>query len=108
MNDPHGKTLRHLKAVAARRGYAVQDDPRLLDRLLRSLNENRQRFGGYYCPCNKRHYPLEAKTDPICPCPEAGDEIAANGHCDCHLFFDAEAIQAKRRPGLLATITCPG
>jgi ferredoxin-thioredoxin reductase catalytic subunit len=107
MNDPSQKTLKHLKSVAARRGYTLNANARALERLTRSLADNKFRFGRYYCPC-KRHYPLDPEADPTCPCPEAADEIAKQGHCECHLFFDPAEIQAKRRPGLLATITCPG
>jgi len=72
------------------------------------MAENKRKYGRYFCPC-KQHYPVKPGIDPICPCESFRDEISRDGHCECHIFFDEAAeVQAKRRPGLLATVTCPG
>ncbi len=71
------------------------------------MAEHLEQYGKPYCPC-KRHYPLDTELDPVCPCSEAQEEINLGGRCECGLFIDSRAIAAKIRPGLLATITCPG
>jgi len=85
----------------------LQPDGRIRERLARGLAGHIEQYGQPFCPC-KRHYPLDIRLDPVCPCPEAASEIARDGRCECGMFIDAAAIAAKVRPGLLATITCPG
>ncbi|MBN1671492.1 MAG: ferredoxin:thioredoxin reductase [Kiritimatiellae bacterium] len=95
-------------AIAEKSGYVLNPDEAQLDRLARHLAENKAKHGRYFCPC-KQHYPLEPENDPVCPCPTFREEIARQGHCECHLFFSPEAAaRVARRPGLLATVTCPG
>ncbi|HHE46821.1 MAG TPA: ferredoxin-thioredoxin reductase [Bacteroidetes bacterium] len=108
MDKQQRDTLQYLRKVADRFGYLLNPDEKALDRISRSLTENKVKYGKYYCPC-KRHYPLDIKIDPLCPCKTFKDEIAQNGHCECHIFFSAEAAeQFSRKEGLLATVTCPG
>jgi len=108
MDELHNTALEYLRNVAQRFGYALNPDGKSLYRLVAQMARTKQEHGKYFCPC-KQHYPLDIKADPICPCNTFKDEIAHQGHCECHLFFDIEAaVQAKRRPGLLATVTCPG
>jgi len=112
-NQSHRKTDREatiekmIETVASRNGWMVQPDARLRERLVRTLVLNSHSHGRPFCPC-KSHVPIDTSSDEVCPCKEAHEEIATRGRCDCGLFIDAEAIAAKRRPGLLATILCPG
>ncbi len=106
-SDKTGLMEKFIQSTAARNGWGVQRDARLLQRLINSLADNLERHGRPYCPC-KSHIPIDTTHDTICPCHEASDEIASIGRCECGLFIDANAIQAKRRSGLLATILCPG
>ena len=100
--------LKYLRAIARRYGLALNPDEAVVNRLAGYMAENKRRYGKYFCPC-KQGFPLDPASDPVCPCGEFRDEIARDGHCECHVFFDAAATaQAKRRPGLLATVTCPG
>ncbi len=108
MNDSFDDTLSYLNKIAQRFGYQLNPDVKALNRLVEHLSKMKLESGKYFCPC-KQHYPLDPKTDPVCPCNTFKDEIANQGHCECHLFFDKDAaIQAKRRPGLLAAVDCPG
>jgi len=107
MDKAYEDAQRYLRGAARRRGLQLNPDDRIRERIVRHLADNKERFGRYFCPC-KRHYPLDPDRDPACPCDEMAGEVQRDGRCECNLFFDAEAIQAKRRPGLLATVTCPG
>jgi len=94
--------------TAERHGYELNPNAVHLERLARHLTENKARHGRMYCPC-KQNYPLRPETDPVCPCAEFRDEVESQGHCECHLFYSVEAAERlRRRPGLLATVTCPG
>jgi ferredoxin-thioredoxin reductase catalytic subunit len=108
MNESFNETLQYLEKIAHRFNYALNPDEKALNRLVDHLSKMKAENGKYFCPC-KQNYPLDTKTDPICPCNTFRDEVAHQGHCECHLFFDRDAaIQAKRRPGLLAAVECPG
>jgi len=108
MNKSPQITLDFLKKVADKFGYVLNPDENALARTASYMAGNEEKYGHRYCPC-KHHHPVDPKTDPICPCPDFQDEIRRDGHCECHIFFDKDAaVQAKRRPGLLATVTCPG
>jgi ferredoxin-thioredoxin reductase catalytic chain len=94
--------------IAERHGYELNPDATQLERLARHLTENKAKHGRTYCPC-KQNYPLRPETDPVCPCADFHEEIRRQGHCECHLFLSSEAAERLRqRPGLLATVTCPG
>ncbi len=101
-------TFENMKKVADRFGYVLNPDEKGLNRILTYMTENNARYGSYFCPC-KQHYPIDRSADPVCPCPTFEEEIAQNGHCECHVFFDSVAAENVRRSeGLLSTVTCPG
>jgi len=101
-------TYNYLKKIAGDFGLVLNPNEKALTRVLDGLDRNFQRYGRYYCPC-KQHHPLQELVDAVCPCPDFQKEIAQNGCCECHLFWEkSAAAAAKLRPGLLATITCPG
>ena len=102
------EALAFARRTAEKFGYVLNPDAVHLARLAGHLARNKAEHGRYYCPC-KQHYPVRPESDPVCPCAEFRDEIARRGHCECHLFYDPEAARRrKERPGLLATVTCPG
>jgi len=108
MDPDQRDALVFAERIAARLGYALNPDEAHLNRLARHLADNKANHGRYFCPC-KQNYPLEPESDPVCPCSTFRDEIEQQGHCECHLFFHVEAAErVRRRPGLLATVTCPG
>lgn len=107
-NDTLKATLAYLQSVASKLGLALNPDEKALSRTASYMAANVEKYGKRYCPC-KQHHPVDETADPICPCKEFRDEIKADGHCECHIFWDADAaIKAKTKPGLLATIACPG
>ena len=106
MDEQQSITLQYLKKVANLFGYVLNPNEEALNRVSQSLTENRIEYGKNYCPC-KRHYPLDKELDPLCPCATFKEEIAQNGHCECHIFFNTDmAEKYKQRTGLLSTVTC--
>ena len=107
--DPAQKeALAFAEKIAEKLGYVLNPDEVHLRRLAGHLAENKAKYGRYFCPC-KQNYPLQPESDPVCPCSTFREEIERQGHCECHLFFDPEAAErVRKRPGLLATVTCPG
>ncbi len=108
MEEPERTAVEYLTRIAGRLGYVLNPDDTALSRVVRHMAENKRRYGKYYCPC-KQHYPVETGTDPTCPCAAFKEEIARDGHCECHIFFDPDAAKdLVKNPGLLATVACPG
>lgn len=100
--------LRFTRKTAEKHGLELNPDEAQLRRLLKSLADNKTNHGKPYCPC-KQHFPLQRDADPVCPCPTFRREVETQGHCVCHLFFSPEAAERlRKRPGLLAGVTCPG
>jgi ferredoxin-thioredoxin reductase catalytic subunit len=101
-------TLDYLQSVAKKLGLSLNPDDKALNRTASYMASNVDKYGKRFCPC-KQHHPVDESSDPICPCREFRDEIKRDGHCECHIFWDPDAaIKAKTKPGLLATIACPG
>lgn len=108
MDEQLENTLEYLQGVAEKLGLVLNPDVKALHRTASGMAANLSKYGRRYCPC-KQHYPVDTSLDPVCPCPEFREEISQDGHCECHIFWEgAAAAAAKLRPGLLATITCPG
>jgi ferredoxin-thioredoxin reductase catalytic subunit len=109
MSEPDlQKWLNFARKIADKNGYDLNPDVTQLNRLFRHLAENRKNYGKSFCPC-KQHFPVQPNIDPVCPCSTFHDEIEQQGHCECHLFYSQEAAEQRRkRPGLLAGVTCPG
>ncbi|NQU25133.1 MAG: hypothetical protein HQ567_27925 [Candidatus Nealsonbacteria bacterium] len=42
-------------------------------------------------PCKQENKPPVKGQDTLCPCPEIMDEVSAEGHCFCRLFFTPQA-----------------
>jgi len=108
MDESLQSTLTYIRAIADAHGLALNPNDRQLEKLVGQLARAKSTLGEYVCPC-KRSFPHNPAVDPVCPCDGYLEDVKRLGHCDCGLFFNIEAtVQAKRRPGLLATVTCPG
>jgi len=69
------------------------------------MTNNQKEHGKYFCPC-KQHYPVDKKSDVVCPCSSLDDEVTADGCCHCRLFCNKDF--KKKKFDILETITCPG
>lgn len=66
-------------------GYVVNEDN--LENIIAGLIENKEEFGGYYCPCRTVRDNENYRKAIVCPCVFAPKEIERFGHCKCLLFY---------------------
>ena len=78
--------LTALTQIGEMSGYALNNDPERVAKVVGLMTENMVSAGRRYCPC-KQSRPLDPSRDPVCPCPEWEDEIRRDGHCYCRLFY---------------------
>ncbi|MDH7593139.1 MAG: ferredoxin-thioredoxin reductase catalytic domain-containing protein [Methanomicrobiales archaeon] len=74
---------------AARHGWRLNPDQKVLDVVIRGLTRNCRKFGKPYCPCRLRSGDPEKDREIECPCIFHRNEIGSDGHCHCNLFFSA-------------------
>lgn len=68
-------------------GYTLNPDEKIAEMIIEGLAKNRVNKGFQYCPCRPLSGNLEEDKLKICPCKWHKDEIAADSHCHCQLFF---------------------
>ena len=83
----YDRNLARLQKIADARELALNPDQARVQKVVGLMTENYEQHGDYFCPCKQENDPPVRGTDPLCPCPEVQEEITANGHCDCRLFF---------------------
>jgi len=81
------KIVSWVKKYAVEKGYALNEDDRQFNAVIRGLVRNKLKHGERYCPCRIRSGDPEKDRLIICPCTHHEKEIAAEGHCHCNLFF---------------------
>ncbi len=79
---------------AEKNDWVPNPDKDVLDRVIRGLARNEQRFSHRYCPCRILSRDEEKDTANICPCIYHKDEIAKDGHCHCMLYYRKDAARA--------------
>jgi ferredoxin-thioredoxin reductase catalytic subunit len=79
--------LSWIREYAREKGLALNPDDRQFAAVVRGLVRNRLRHGERYCPCRIRSGDPDRDQLIICPCTYHEQEIAAEGHCHCNLFF---------------------
>ncbi len=85
---------RWAEEYARENGWVLDPDKDVLDRVIKGLARNEQRFGHRYCPCRLRSRDEEKDKAIICPCIWHRDEIAKDGHCHCMLYFRKDAARS--------------
>ncbi len=68
-------------------GYKLNPDMKMAEIVIEGLAKNRVNKGFQYCPCRPLTGDPEQDKLKICPCKWHKDEIAADGHCHCQLFY---------------------
>jgi len=71
---------------AKKSGFQLNPDKSAVERVVKGLLANEQKYGEKYCPCRRVSGDKEADKKNICPCVYHKDEIAKDGHCFCKLF----------------------
>lgn len=85
---------RRAEEYARENGWVLNPDKDVLDRVIRGLARNEQRFGHRYCPCRILSRGEEKDKPIICPCIYHKDEIAKDGRCHCMLYFRKDAARS--------------
>ncbi len=79
--------FQRLQDYAECKGWMLNPDAERVKKVVGLMTDNLAEHGDYYCPCKlKQRVPVEGK-DVVCPCAEADEEIAENGHCFCRLLY---------------------
>ena len=67
-------------------GFQLNPDKKTVDRVIKGLLANEQKFGSQYCPCRRVTGDKEEDAKKICPCVWGKAEIEKDGHCLCNLY----------------------
>jgi len=71
---------------AKQNGFKLNPDIQAVQRVVKGLLANEQKYGEKYCPCRRISGDKEADSKNICPCYYHKEEIKNDGHCFCKLF----------------------
>ncbi|NLP05914.1 ferredoxin:thioredoxin reductase [Candidatus Fermentibacteria bacterium] len=85
----YASLLEKMQGIASKNGLVLNPDKERIEKVLGLMTENLVATGKPYCPCKQSH-PLDPSKDKTCTCPEWKEEIAADGHCFCRLFYAGE------------------
>ncbi len=77
----------YLLEYASKRGYKLNPDQEMLERIIKGMIKIEENKGQRYCPCRLVTGDKAADEKIICPCVYHEQEIAEHGHCHCYLFF---------------------
>ncbi len=87
INTPeYEATLERALSFAKESGLILNPDEKRVEKVIGLMTMNYNTTGKYFCPCKQSH-PLDTENDTICPCSTIEDEIEAEGHCYCRLFY---------------------
>ena len=87
MDDKKVKNLiESYEEYAERNGFKLNPNREVVERLVKGLLANEERYGARYCPCRRVSGNLEEDKGKICPCQWHREEIEKDGHCFCGLF----------------------
>jgi ferredoxin-thioredoxin reductase catalytic subunit len=101
----YADNYKRLKRICEKKGYIFNPNQDWVDQVVRLMTNNQKEHGKYFCPC-KQHYPIDIKSDVVCPCSSLDEEVTADGCCHCRLFCSKDF--KKKKFDILETITCPG
>lgn len=85
--DEYAILLEKSKRHAAKNGFKLNPNKRIVRLVIEGLIENKRKYGKYYCPCR-----LEHTERTVCPCYYHKKEIKEDGICLCGLF-----VKGKQR-----------
>jgi len=81
------KLIESYKKYAKDNGFKLNPNQEVIERLVRGLLANEEKYGARYCPCRRVTGNPEEDKGKICPCQWHREEIERDGHCFCGLFF---------------------
>jgi ferredoxin-thioredoxin reductase catalytic subunit len=68
-------------------GFQLNPDEKSVERVIRGLLANEQKYGKKYCPCRRVTGDEAEDAKKICACVWHKDEIKKDGHCLCQLYY---------------------
>lgn len=86
-SDNLEKTIKEYEEYALRKGFKLNPNKEVVEKLVRGLLENEKKYGKRYCPCRRVTGNSEEDSKNICPCLYHLEELEKNGHCFCGLFL---------------------
>lgn len=80
------KMIEGYEVYAKENNLKLNPDRKTLERIMKGLLANEEKFGSKYCPCRRVVGDKQEDAKKICPCIWHKDEVAKDGHCFCNLF----------------------
>jgi len=80
------KIIQGYQEYAEKNGLKLNPDREAVERLIKGLLTNEEKYGARYCPCRRITGNKEEDRPKICPCKWHREEIERDGHCFCGLF----------------------
>jgi len=81
------KMINWYEDYAKRNGFKLNPNRKTVEKLMKALLANEEKYGARYCPCRNITGDIEEDRPKICPCRWHKEEIERDGHCHCWLFF---------------------
>ncbi len=81
------KLIKWYEEYAEKNGFRLNPDRATVERLVKGLLSNEEKYGARYCPCRTVSGNIEEDRPKICPCHWHKEEIEKMGHCHCMLFY---------------------
>ena len=79
--------LEWLTSYAVANKWHLNPNEEVVSRIIKGLLKNEVNFGEMYCPCRVKSGNRKTDEAIICPCKSHREEIEADGHCHCNLYF---------------------
>ena len=86
MADTKEEYEKEFAEYAKNNGIQLNPDKKVVDRIIKGLLGNKEKYGERYCPCRRVTGNKEEDAKKICPCFWHKDEIKKDGHCFCRLY----------------------
>ncbi|MDP3996005.1 MAG: ferredoxin-thioredoxin reductase catalytic domain-containing protein [bacterium] len=86
MADNNNKIIEEYGKYAKEKGFRLNLNREVVERIVKGLLENEKKYGKRYCPCRRVSGDSEKDDKIICPCHYHLKEIEEIGHCLCGLF----------------------
>lgn len=78
--------IKKFQKHAEENGIRLNPDEKIVERIIKGLQENEKKYGKQYCPCRRVSGDAEEDKKKICPCIWHKEEIKKDGRCFCGLF----------------------
>jgi len=77
--------IKQYKDYARENGFRLNPDQKVVNFLIQSLLEKKNKYGKRYCPCRRLEQDQKENDKIVCPCIYCKEEIKKDGHCHAEL-----------------------